>query len=211
MRGRSHRVIQDTHQKYGSYIPLPEVALIHIIISITDLLHSGPVFRVSPNELSFASAASWKGIYGFPPPGSQHLIKSEFYDVFGSSYKTGCIGSERNPTIHARKKKNLVAAFSAKALAAQEPIVQECLDRFVDKLGPLSEKSEGRGINVVQWFEMAAFDILGEMAFGEGFGCIEKGIRALTTIGAFQLVQEETLLICSILSQRSTTVGCTSF
>ncbi|KAK3301905.1 putative cytochrome P450 [Chaetomium strumarium] len=150
MRGRSHRVIQRAHQEYG------------------------PVFRVSPNELSFASVGSWKAIYGFPGPGKDHLIKGEFYDIFGGAYKTGCVGSERNPTIHARKKKNLTAAFSVKALAAQEPIVQACLDRFVEKLGPLSEKSVGKGINVVEWLEMAAFDILGEMAFGEGFGCVEK-------------------------------------
>lgn len=95
--------------------------------------------------------------------------------MFGAAYKTGCIGSERDPAVHARKKRNLTAAFSAKALAGQESIVQNCLDNFVDKLGPLSRKSEGKGINVVHWVEMAIFDILGEMAFGEGFGCIEKG------------------------------------
>ncbi|OTB04039.1 hypothetical protein M426DRAFT_59198 [Hypoxylon sp. CI-4A] len=150
MRGRSHCVIQQTHEKYG------------------------PVFRVSPNELSFASVASWKGIYGYPPAGSEQLIKGPFYDVFGGAYKTGCIGSERDPSVHAKKKKNLTAAFSLKALAEQEPIVQQCLDRFVDKLGPLSVKSQGKGLNVCHWLEMVAFDILGEMAFGEGFGCVEK-------------------------------------
>jgi hypothetical protein len=139
---------------------------------------SGPVFRVSPNELSFATATSWKEIYGFPPPGTDHLIKGEFYEIFGGAYKEGCIGSERDPTLHARKKRNLMAAFSIKALAAQEPIVQGCLDRFVDKLGPSSKNSKGRGIDVAQWLERVAFDILGEMAFGEGFGCVEKGTHA---------------------------------
>lgn len=153
MRGRSHRVIQRTHQQYG------------------------PVFRVSPNELSFASATSWKDIYGYPPPGTAHLVKGEFYDVFGGAYKTGCIGSERDPAVHARKKKNLTAAFSVKSLSTQEPIVQQCLDGLVEKLGPLSRASGGRGLNVAVWLEMAAFDILGEMAFGEGFGCVEKGTQ----------------------------------
>ncbi|KAF6802672.1 Isotrichodermin C-15 hydroxylase 6 [Colletotrichum sojae] len=150
MRGRSHRVIQTTHEKYG------------------------PVFRVSPNELSFGSPTSWKAIYGYPAPGKEHLIKGEFYDIFGASYKTGCIGSERDPAVHARKKRNLTAAFSARALAEQEPIVQACLDRFVDKLGPLSQASGGKGLDVVRWMEMIAFDVLGEMAFGEGFSCVEN-------------------------------------
>lgn len=141
----------------------------------TTTMEPGPVFRVSPNELSFGSTASWKAIYGYPQPGAEQLIKGDFYDIFGAAYKTGCIGSERNPSIHARKKKNLTAAFSAKALAGQESIIQDCLDTFVGKLGPLSRKSGGQGINVVKWLEMTFFDVLGEMAFGEGFGCVQKG------------------------------------
>jgi hypothetical protein len=88
--------------------------------------------------------------------------------------------------VHARKKKNLTAAFSVKSLSAQEPIVQQCLDRFVDKLGPLSRASGGKGLNVAVWLEMAAFDILGEMAFGEGFGCVEKGM----TDGAIPIMKK---------------------
>jgi hypothetical protein len=45
----------------------------------------------------------------------------------------------------------------------------------VEKIGPLSRKRGGQGINVVEWLEMITFDILGEMAFGEGFGCVERG------------------------------------
>ncbi|CAJ2514068.1 Uu.00g021870.m01.CDS01 [Anthostomella pinea] len=82
-----------------------------------------PGFRVTPNELSFASTSSWKAIYGYPTPGVEQLIMGELYDIFGGAYKTGCIDSKRNPTVHACKK-NLTAAFAAKALATQEPIVQ---------------------------------------------------------------------------------------
>ncbi|KAI1744493.1 cytochrome P450 monooxygenase [Xylaria scruposa] len=148
MRGRSHRAIQDQHRKHG------------------------PVFRVSPNELSFASVESWKQIYGFPPPGQQQLIKSDFYDIYGAGFETGCIGSERDPQKHAMKKKHLSAAFSTQALNSQEALVQHCWDGFISKIGPLSQRSSD-GIDIVKWFEMATFDILGEMAFGESFHCIE--------------------------------------
>ena len=104
MSGRSHRAIQSQHKIHG------------------------PVIRISPDELSFASASSWKAINGFPPPGTQQLIKGEFYDIYGSGFKTGCIGSERDPAMHARKKKNLTAAFSVKALQQQEKIVQRVID-----------------------------------------------------------------------------------
>jgi hypothetical protein len=124
--------------------------------------------------LSFASLQSYKDIYGFPPPGSEQCIKSDFYDIFGNGFRTGCIGSERNPKIHAKKKKNLLAAFSAKALAAQEDTIQGCIDSFVSKIGSIQESS--KGINLVEWFEMSSFDLLGEMAFGESFGCIQSGL-----------------------------------
>ncbi|KAI1206783.1 putative cytochrome P450 [Annulohypoxylon truncatum] len=149
MGGRQHRVFRAEHQKYGD------------------------VFRVSPNELSFASVQSYRDIYGFLPPGQQQFIKSDFYDVFGSGFKTGCIGSERDPKVHSSKKKNLLAAFSPRSLAAQENIIQRCTDAFVAKVGPLSRKTEA-GIDMTKWFEMNAFDLLGEMAFGESFGCIAE-------------------------------------
>ncbi|KAI1805812.1 cytochrome P450 [Daldinia bambusicola] len=133
-----------------------------------------PVFRVAPNELSFTSVKSLKDIYGIPSSGAEHLIRSGLYSTFGSGYKEACLVSERDPVIHSKKKKHLAAAFSVKALYDQEAIVQSCLDGFIDKLGPVSKESQGKGLNIVHWLEMVTFDLLGEMAFGEGFGCIER-------------------------------------
>jgi hypothetical protein len=155
----------------------------------------GTVFRVSPNELSFCSTASWKAIYGHRA-GQPALIKSPFYDMYGASFKSLCIGSERSPEKHARMKKSLAPAFSAKALAEQEDIVSSCVDRFVAKIGECSSKAVGRGFNMTKWYEMVAFDILGELgkfrrfawcievcglidmiaAFGESFHSIENGV-----------------------------------
>ncbi|KAJ3568839.1 hypothetical protein NPX13_g6283 [Xylaria arbuscula] len=169
MDGRHHENFHKQHAKYG------------------------PVFRVSPNELSFSSLQSYRDIYGFPSPGSEQCVKSDFYDIFGNGFKTGCIGSERNPKVHARKKKNLLAAFSAKALTAQEDIVQRCIDDFVSKIGIISQKSP-EGINLVEWFEMSSFDLLGEMAFGESFGCIQSEKHHFWIDLVLQHVREITLV-----------------
>lgn len=139
-----------------------------------DIGLTGSVFRVAPNELSFASLDSWKSIYGSPRPGQPHLIKSEFYDIFGAGFGEACIGSERDPQRHAHKKRTLLAAFSSNAIHAQERIVQQVWDTFVSKIGPASRGSPD-GINIVRWIEMATFDALGEMAFGESFGCLDNG------------------------------------
>lgn len=101
------------------------------------------------------------------------MVKSEFYEMYGSGFDSLCIGSERNPQTHSRMRKSLAAAFSTRALAEQEPIVHKCIDEFVSKLGEQGTKVAG--LNMTKWFEMLAFDILGEMAFGESFHCIKNG------------------------------------
>ena len=133
---------------------------------------TGPVVRISPNELSFASAASWKTIYGHPIKRDSVFIKSEFYDMYRSGYKTGCIGSERDPILHSRMKKSISAAFSTKALAEQEHIIQQYVDNFIRTIGL---KGAMKGLDMSRWFSMISFDILGEMAFGESFHCVENG------------------------------------
>ncbi|KAK2610031.1 hypothetical protein N8I77_003491 [Diaporthe amygdali] len=149
MTGKFHLAIQEQHLKLG------------------------PVVRVSPNELSFASVQSWRDIYGHATGGRQIMTKSEFYDMYGSGFDSLCVGSERNPQKHAQMKKSLSAAFSTKALAQQENIVKRCVDEFVQRLGV--DGACEKGLNMTKWFEMIAFDILGEMAFGESFHCVENG------------------------------------
>ncbi|ORY66220.1 putative cytochrome P450, partial [Pseudomassariella vexata] len=152
LSGRFHLAIQEQHKRLGSI---------------------GPVVRISPNELSFASVQSWKDIYGHATAGKQTMIKSEFYDMYGSGFDSLCVGSERDPRRHTQMKRSLSAAFSTKALAQQESIVQKCVDGFIQRIG--TDGNSDNGLNMTKWYEMIAFDILGEMAFGESFHCIKSG------------------------------------
>lgn len=164
--GRLHRKIEKQHQKYGiTSNPLYDVG------QNPDNHIEGPVFRVSPNELSFASVPSWKDIYG-PWPGKEPFPKSEFYDMYGAGFSTPCVGSERDPKEHSRKKRSLASSFTKKALSEQETIVQRCVNSFITKIG--EEGKEEKGLNMTDWCDMVSFDILGEMAFGESFGCVES-------------------------------------
>ncbi|KAL4966559.1 cytochrome P450 [Aspergillus stella-maris] len=148
--GRFHLAIDHGHKQYGS------------------------VFRVSPNELSFGSATSFKDIYGHQTGGKQIPTKSEFYNMYGSGFNSLCIGSERDPQKHRRMKASLSAAFSTKALSEQEHIVANAVDGFVNRLGELGGP-KSKGVDITKWYEMIAFDVLGEMAFGESFGCVTNG------------------------------------
>ncbi len=66
------------------------------------------------------------------------------------------------------------AAFSTKSLLEQEDIVSKTIDKFIDRIGEAGHMGT-EGINMTKWYEMIAFDILGEMAFGESFGAVESG------------------------------------
>lgn len=134
---------------------------------------AGHVVRISPNELSFSSPQSWKDIYGHATGARPTMVKSEFYSIFSSGFDSNCIGSEQDPRKHSEMKRSLSAAFSTRALVQQESIIQKCVDGFVQRLG--QDGMTGTGLNMTKWFEMIAFDILGEMAFGESFHCIDNG------------------------------------
>ena len=132
----------------------------------------GPVVRVSPNELSFATVESWKAIYGHRGhgPGQIHgptPTKSRFYDIYRAGFSSGCIGSERDPARHAQMRKLLSSAFSTRSLVGQEAIVDKAVNEFINRIGEVG-KGPG-GVNMTKWYEMITFDILGEIAFGESF------------------------------------------
>ncbi|KAI0191318.1 cytochrome protein [Astrocystis sublimbata] len=145
MSGRFHRIIEKNHRKYG------------------------PVFRVGPNELSFASVTAFRTIYGLP---NSPAPKNEWYDMLAAGFDEYCIVSERDPRKHSEKRAMFAAVFTQKALLAQEPTIQRYVDQFVEKVGKLGRGA--KGLDMVKWYQMVSFDIFGELGFGETFGCIES-------------------------------------
>ena len=136
----------------------------------------GPIVRTAPNELSFTSVGSWKDIYGFRQ-GHLPFIKSEFYDGGSFADQAHSIVSERDPTVHARMRKYLSHAFSDRSLKEQEDLVAEVVDLFIQQIGMHGNCDEGT--DMVMWFNLTTFDIIGSLAFGETFGGLESGISAL--------------------------------
>ncbi|OCT47178.1 Isotrichodermin C-15 hydroxylase [Cladophialophora carrionii] len=145
LTGLSHWTIQDCHRKYGD------------------------VFRVGPNELSFASVQAYKDIYAAKGP---RPLKSEFYDMLGTGFSESCVVTERDHKRALQKRALFTSAMSSKALMEQEVVIQRCIDGFVEKLGKLG--GGPGGLDLTKWYMMLSFDIGGEMAFGESFGCVDS-------------------------------------
>ncbi|EYE95238.1 cytochrome P450 [Aspergillus ruber CBS 135680] len=123
----------------------------------------GPAVRYGRDEVSFITPDAWKEIYGH---GHAQLPK-----VLTSASNTSDIVSS-NDADHSRHRKALSHAFSAKGLQAQEPLVNGYVDKLIERLKGMAET--GVPVDMVKWYNLTTFDIIGDLAFGEPFGGLEK-------------------------------------
>lgn len=158
---------------------------------ISQRLHDtyGPVVRIGPNHLSYASITALRTIYSHPQGSSGIWTKSGQYDVDKEFAETNLV-TERDPVKHGRMRKLFANVFSSKALGEQEDLVQRYVDLLMHQLGkygaPKSklerEASSGDGPNgadILQFFNWATFDIIGDLAFGRSFGSLAAGTFCL--------------------------------
>ncbi|KAI9787991.1 MAG: hypothetical protein M1816_007295 [Peltula sp. TS41687] len=150
------------------------------MFSSAAILHwSGPVVRTAPNELSFNTSTSWTDIYDFRQ-GHRPFVKSKFYEGGTFADQCGSIVSERDPAVHGTMRRSLSHAFSQRSLMEQEHLIARVIDRFIDRVGQLGGGEEG--IDIVQWYNMMTFDIIGDLAFGETFNGIESALGESVTL-----------------------------
>ncbi|KAL9593652.1 MAG: hypothetical protein Q9219_007453 [cf. Caloplaca sp. 3 TL-2023] len=132
----------------------------------------GHAVRVAPNEISFSNDTGWKTIYG------QRSIEMQKDPTFSLLTPTGV---QRRSDIqvadretHIRQRRLLSHAFSEKALREQEGILQAHVSKL---LRQFSRTCNTGAVDLVAWFNFlnTAFDLIGDMAFGEDFGCLNRG------------------------------------
>ncbi|KAK7534219.1 cytochrome P450 [Phyllosticta citribraziliensis] len=131
----------------------------------------GPVVRVSPRELSYITAEAWRDIYGHKIGGRGGLEKDlSFYgpDTVGSNSII-----RTNDTDHARQRRLLAHAFSDRALRDQEPLIQRYVDLLSEKMGEIAKTADAT-LDMVRYLNCCTFDIMGDLAFGEPLGLLEK-------------------------------------
>lgn len=59
-------------------------------------------------------------------------------------------------------------------MLAQQPVIKRYVDQLFEKLHEAS-KSGTRPVDIERWFNFTTFDVIGDLAFGEPFGCLEDG------------------------------------
>ncbi|KAJ6002943.1 hypothetical protein N7451_005490 [Penicillium sp. IBT 35674x] len=145
--GQAHQEITRLHERYG------------------------PVVRVAPNELSFVTnGEAWKPIYGSRPGHGQKPKDALFYQETIDNFPS-IISS--NDADHTRFRRSLSHAFSDSSLRGQEPIIKGYVDLLIQRLHETINR--GRiSVDVVSWYNFTTFDIIGDLAFGEPFNCLQN-------------------------------------
>ena len=80
---------------------------------------------------------------------------------------------------HGRVRGLLSNSFTEESLRTQHPLIQHHGDTLVSKLYELAKSSGNAGsgalVNITDWVNFFTMDVIGDLAFGEPFGCIERG------------------------------------
>lgn len=138
----------------------------------------GPVVRVSPSELAFLDPSAWRDIYGSRagqlPGGGDELPKHYKSYRMLPGIPTSIATADREE--HGPLRKLLARGFSDKAMQEQEGIIGGYVDLLMTRLRQKCTGADGRSpaVNMTAWYNFTTFDIIGDLAFGEPFGCLER-------------------------------------
>lgn len=145
LSGTTHRKLKELHDEYG------------------------PIVRIAPDELSYIDADAWDDIMGRPLSDRRDKnAKAPWYlhpdskDILGASYED-----------HTRMRRLMSNGFSTKAMQEQQTLIISGIDLLIKRL---HEKCKGGQscVDLRDWYNYATFDIIGELAFGEPFGCLRE-------------------------------------
>ena len=143
----------------------------------------GNVVRIQPNHLSFIDAAAVKDIYSF----QSKMLKDGFYETFsgpdasGHNFKSIVNTPDREE--HSRKRKYISNAFAQRTVVTLDALVNRGITILVRQFDIIAahEAPKWPGApregftNLYRWINLLAFDIVGELSFGENLGLCERG------------------------------------
>lgn len=125
----------------------------------------GPMVRVGPCHVSVNHPDGMKEVRGHRRTG-EHSKDPVATSVNGDNI----LGARRDD--HQFFRRSLSHAFSAQAMLDQQPIISKYVDTLFRKLHV--ECADGqKPVNIEKWLNYTTFDIVGDLAFGEPFGCLE--------------------------------------
>lgn len=157
----------------------------------------GPVVRLSPGEVSVANPSTAKQIHKV----SSAFNKSPWYFNFTGG-KTN-IFTMTDRAQHSSRKKLLAQPMSESGLRSFEEHIKSRALLTVSKIAQ-EEDTEGCA-DVFKWFMLMTTDVIGDLAFGQGFETLELGkknryMQDVEKATALAGIQSELPLLVRLLS-----------
>lgn len=145
LRGSWHDDIVEVHRQYGRIV------------------------RIAANELSIVDEHAMKNLYGH----GHNAAKTAWYSVWDPPNTAPQLFSELDKKYHGFLRKRVASAYAMSAILKYEKYIQDCLDLL---LWRLKEKAElGESVDMAKWTNAFAFDIVGELAYGQELGHLRTG------------------------------------
>jgi cytochrome P450 len=132
----------------------------------------GEVVRVAPDELAFSNPAAWNDVQGHRTKGQPEMEKSMRFYKPVAGVVSDLVNADREE--HSKLRRTLAHGFSEKSLRDQEPLIGKYVDLLIKRL---KEECAGgsEALDMAAWYNYTTFDVIGDLAFGEPFGCLEQG------------------------------------
>jgi cytochrome P450 len=127
----------------------------------------GDTVRIKPNEISYANAQAWKDIHAHVPGRPEFLKDPVRLPLAPNGIMSILVSDTRN---HARFRSLFGHAFSDKGLRVQEENIIRYADLLVEVLREIADT--GSSVEMVHYYNMAIFDSIGALSFGESFNSL---------------------------------------
>jgi Cytochrome P450 len=146
----------------------------------------GPLVRIAPNEVACADPEAIKTLY----PTQSPLTKTDFYPIWGNKTFSKYVDhfSVTDEKLHSERRRVVNHIYTLSNILQSEEYIDQCLLLFGERLGEFSDQGAECDLGEwLQWFVSPAlkgleltqryryaFDVVGELFFGEMFGFMRK-------------------------------------
>ncbi|KAH7053258.1 cytochrome P450 [Macrophomina phaseolina] len=127
----------------------------------------GDIIRIGPRYLSINKAEAIPLVYG--PP--MRCVKAAWYAQTGGNPEYCSLNQTRDLDLHRARRKAWDRAFSMRALDNYVPRLAIHCDKLIKQL----QARKDQAIDIQKWASFFAFDVMGDVGLGKGFGTLDSG------------------------------------
>jgi len=129
----------------------------------------GPLVRLSPNEVSLCDENALDLLYST----ASQSLKTDWYDTWTPHGQVPSFFNVTNPKLHAFLRRRVAGVYSMSSILRMDSRIQSVADALWLRLDGFAGKS--LAIDLTDWANYFAFDVVGVLALGEPLGFVKDG------------------------------------